>query len=112
MQGYTTLISETQEQLAKNGLEKPTHIFIQAGVGALAASVIGCYGSMFKNDAPVSIVVEPEKAACLFRSTKINDGKPHKLRGKLNTAMAGLACGQPSPIAWKILKQYKNPENV
>jgi diaminopropionate ammonia-lyase len=105
MQGYTTMISEIQEQFAAQGLISPTHVFVQAGVGALAASVIGHYQSLLNDNAPISIVVEPDKAACLFESMKKNDGKPHNFPGKLDTIMAGLACGDPSPIAWQVLSE-------
>ncbi|MBF9018778.1 MULTISPECIES: diaminopropionate ammonia-lyase [unclassified Oceanispirochaeta] len=104
MQGYTTIYLEIQEQFSAQGIIKPTHIFIQAGVGALAASIIGFYHSLFGKDAPISVVVEPENAACLYESIKMNDGQPHTVTGSLNTIMAGLACGEPSPIAWSILK--------
>lgn len=103
MQGYTTLLSETQEQLAAQGIIKPTHIFVQAGVGALAAATIGFYHKLFGSDQPVSVVVEPTNAACLFESARIGDGQPHPVGGDLQTIMAGLACGEPSAIAWKIL---------
>lgn len=103
MQGYTTLLSEAQEQLAAQGIVKPTHIFVQAGVGALAASAIGFYHQVLGPNRPVSVVVEPTNAACLFRSAQIGDGQPHSFPGKLQTIMAGLACGDPSPIAWKVL---------
>jgi diaminopropionate ammonia-lyase len=103
MQGYTTLLAEAQEQLAAQGLIKPTHIFVQAGVGALAAATIGFYHKLFGPDQPISVVVEPDKAACLCESAKIGDGQPHPVGGDLQTIMAGLACGEPSPVAWKIL---------
>lgn len=103
MQGYTTIFSEAQEQLAAQGIIKPTHILVQAGVGALAASVISFYHSLFGSEAPLSVVVEPAKAACLFNSARIGDGYPHLFEGELDTIMAGLACGEPSPLAWKIL---------
>ncbi|MDD4734591.1 MAG: diaminopropionate ammonia-lyase [Kiritimatiellae bacterium] len=103
MQGYTTLLAEAQEQLSAQGITHPTHVFVQAGVGALAASVIGYYSKLFGKDRPITIVVEPDKAACLFESARIADGKPHSVGGNLNTIMAGLACGDPSPIAWSIL---------
>lgn len=103
MQGYTTLLSETQEQLAAQGIIKPTHIFVQAGVGALAAATIGYYHRLFGRNQPVSVVVEPKNAACLFESARIGDGRPHSVGGGLETIMAGLACGEPNPIAWKIL---------
>jgi len=104
MQGYTTMFAEAQEELAGQGIVKPSHIFVQAGVGALAASMIGFYRGLFGPKAPVSAVVEPRKAACIFHSAKATDGRPHHFEGKLDTIMAGLACGDPSPIAWEILR--------
>lgn len=104
MQGYTTMLSEAQEQFAAQGLSQPTHIFIQAGVGSLAAATIGYYASLFGKDCPKSVVVEPTRAACLYRSAQVGDGKPYTVNGDLDTIMAGLACGEPNPIAWKILK--------
>ena len=103
MQGYTTMLLEAQEQFAGMGITKPTHVFVQAGVGALAASVIGFYANLFKENAPKFIVVEPENAACVYASAKAGDGEVHDITGNLDTIMAGLACGDPSPIAWKIL---------
>jgi diaminopropionate ammonia-lyase len=105
MQGYLTMLAEAQEQFSGQGLVKPTHVFVQAGVGALAASVIGFYHALFGQDAPKCIVVEPDKAACLFESAKADDGKPHTVVGALDTIMAGLACGDPSPMAWEVLKE-------
>jgi diaminopropionate ammonia-lyase len=103
MQGYSTMFSEVQEQLAGMGLFKPTHLFVQAGVGALAASAIGFYAQLFGPERPKTVVVEPDLAACLYRSAEIGDGKPHSFPGELDTIMAGLACGDPNPIAWDIL---------
>jgi diaminopropionate ammonia-lyase len=103
MQGYSTMFTETQEQLAAQGLVKPTHIFVQAGVGALAASAIRYYSHLFDADRPKTVVVEPDRAACLFLSAQVGDGKAHTFSGELDTIMAGLACGDPSPIAWNIL---------
>ncbi len=104
MQGYTTMFSEAQEQLAAQGIVKPTHIFMQAGVGALAASGIGFYNSLFGADDPAAVVVEPDLAACLYQSIEAGDGKPHAFPGDLDTIMAGLACGEPSPLAWDVLR--------
>ena len=103
MQGYTTLLSETQEQLAAQGIVKPTHIFLQAGVGAFAAAMIAFYEKLFGPDAPITVVVEPRAAACLYHSLEVGDGQPHSVGGDLDTIMAGLACGEPSPLAWEIL---------
>ena len=103
MQGYATLFSEAQEQIAGQGLVKPTHLFVQAGVGALAASGIAFYHRLLGDDAPVCVVVEPTDAACLLASARSGDGRPHSFPGALDTIMAGLACGDPSPIAWQLL---------
>ena len=104
MQGYSTLMLEAQEQLLGVGLSKPSHVFVQAGVGAMAASVIGFYTALFPEDPPIFIVVEPDKAACVFESIKAGDGRCHSVKGSLDTIMAGLACGDPSPIAFDILE--------
>ena len=98
MQGYTTMLTEAQEQLAGTGIIKPTHVFVQAGVGALAAATAGFYSSRFGADRPKIIVIEPAEAQCLLHSARIGDGKPHNVAGDLQTIMAGLACGEPSPI--------------
>lgn len=103
MQGYTTMLTEAQEQLAGTGIVKPTHVFVQAGVGALAAATAGFYSSRFGAERPAMVVVEPKEAQCLYHSARIGDGKPHDITGELQTIMAGLACGEPSPIAWNVL---------
>ncbi len=117
MQGYTSILLETQEQLSGLGLVKPTHVFLQAGVGAMAASVVGFYSALFPNDPPLFVIVEPDKAACVYASIAAGDGKCHSVKGDLNTIMAGLACGDPSPVAFDILKDnadvfIKVPDNV
>ena len=103
MQGYNTIFLEANEQMKQYGADAPTHIFVQAGVGALAASTIGFYSSLYKNKSPKFIVVEPSEAACIYESALVNDDKPHTVEGDLDTIMAGLACGEPSPIAWNLL---------
>jgi diaminopropionate ammonia-lyase len=72
-------------------------------VGALAAATTGFYSSRFGADRPTTVVVEPAEANCLLHSAQIGDGKPHDVGGELQTIMAGLACGEPSPIAWDVL---------
>lgn len=103
MQGYTTMLLEAQEQFSGMGLIRPSHVIVQAGVGALAASVVGFYTALFPDDPPVFIIVEPNKAPCVFLSVKAGDGQCHSVKGDLGTIMAGLACGDPSPIAFSIL---------
>lgn len=103
MQGYATMFVETQEQFTGMGLSRPTHVLVQAGVGSLAAAAIGYYSMLFDDNVPLSMVVEPTKAACLYESLRIGDGKPHSVKGELDTIMAGLACGDPNPLAWETL---------
>ena len=103
MQGYSTLFAEAQEQIAGQGLTRPTHLLIQAGVGALAASGIGFYHRLLGEEAPTCVVVEPSEAACLLTSARAGDGRPRHFPGQLDTIMAGLACGDPSPLAWDLL---------
>jgi diaminopropionate ammonia-lyase len=104
MQGYTVMTDEALEQLRQIGVERPTHIFIQAGVGTLAAAVLGFFASNFRDQKPCSIVVEPNEADCFYRSALAGDGRPRVVTGDMDTIMAGLACGEPNPIAWNILK--------
>ncbi len=101
MQGYTTLADEAAEQL---GDETPTHIFLQAGVGSLAAAAAAYFKQRYRNAPPFITVVEPDNAACIFRTAKADDGVLHAVK-ELNTIQAGLACGEPSLTAWDILRQ-------
>ena len=103
MQGYSTIFVEAQEQFSGQGIIRPTHLLVQAGVGSLAAAAIGFYSVLFEDNVPISMVVEPTKAACLYESMRIGDGKPHGVTGELDTIMAGLACGDPNPMAWETL---------
>ena len=117
MQGYNSILLEAQEQFAGMGIVRPTHVIVQAGVGAMAASVVGFYTALFPNNPPKFIVVEPDKAACLYESIEADDGQCHSVKGDLDTIMAGLACGDPSPVAYQILKDNADvfvqvPDNV
>ena len=96
--GYTVMLSETVTQL--NG-QIPTHVFIQAGVGGLAAAVCGYFWDLWGDKRPRFVVVEPEAANCLQESAKAGDLQV--VEGDLDTLMAGLACGEVSHIAWEIL---------
>ncbi|MFO8033834.1 MAG: diaminopropionate ammonia-lyase [Candidatus Bipolaricaulota bacterium] len=104
MQGYTTMFSEAQEQLGGVGVSRPTHVFLQAGVGSLAAAAVAFYRTLLGERVPEFVIVEPSKAACLFESVRIGDGRPYKFEGELDTIMAGLSCGKPNPLAWKVLR--------
>jgi diaminopropionate ammonia-lyase len=106
MQGYGTMIAEALDQLAALGVPPPTHVLVQAGVGSLAAAVQGCLASAFPDNRPHTVVVEADKADCLYRSALAGDGRPQSVGGDLATIMAGLACGEPNPLAWDILRRH------
>lgn len=106
MQGYGTMASEAAEQLNEYGVKKPTHIFIQAGVGSLAGGVQGYFANLFKDNCPATVVMEAQVADCLYRSACTSDGHIEFATGDLDTIMAGLACGEPNTISWDILKNH------
>ena len=106
MQGYGTMAAEAADQLAAAGVERPTHVFVQAGVGSLAAAVVGYFANRFPENPPVFTVVEASGAPCLYESAKAGDGAPRAVTGDLPTIMAGLACGEPNPLAWGILRNH------
>lgn len=108
MQGYATMAKEAIDQLEEYGEIKPTHVFLQAGVGAMAGSVLGCLANCYDGNHPKTYMVEPHNAACIYKSIEINDGKPHHVTGDLSTIMAGLSCGEPNPIGWDIIKDYSD----
>ncbi|NJP41455.1 diaminopropionate ammonia-lyase [Oscillospiraceae bacterium HV4-5-C5C] len=104
MQGYGTMALEAFEQLKTEGVERPTHIFVQAGVGSLAGAVQGCFANLYPGDCPITTVVEARAADCLYRSAEAADGQIRMVSGDLITIMAGLACGEPNTISFDILK--------
>jgi diaminopropionate ammonia-lyase len=99
MQGYSTIANEVVAQLKG---KQPTHVFLQVGVGSFASMVADIFVSIFKKNPPKIVIVEPEESNCFYSS--ICKGKLKAVTGKLNTIMAGLACGEPNPNAWNILK--------
>ncbi|MDC0436039.1 diaminopropionate ammonia-lyase [Candidatus Pelagibacter sp.] len=98
MAGYTIMIKEIIDQVDANSI---THVFLQAGVGGMAAAMIAGFAKLSKN-IPKFIVVEPENADCVFKSIKNN--KPTIVDIKKETVMGGMSCGEVSSIAWQILK--------
>ena len=103
MQGYTTMAQEAAEQL---GGAAPTHILLQAGVGAMAGAVAGYFRARYGDACPTIILVEPYGAACIYESMEAGDGQPHTAKGNGETIMAGLNCGSPCTVAWDILRDY------
>ena len=104
MQGYGTMASEAAEQLPESG--RPTHVFIQAGVGSLAGAVVGYFVNRFPDAPPKFVVLEARAADCLYQGAVAGDGAPRTVGGDLKTIMAGLACGEPCTIAWDILRTH------
>ena len=105
MQGYLTMCKEAADQMAEQNT-KPTHVFLQAGVGAMSGAVVGYLVNRYHERPPRIIIIEPNNAACIFASAAAGDGQPHAVTGDLNTIMAGLACGEPNLIGWPILRDF------
>jgi diaminopropionate ammonia-lyase len=99
MQGYTALLSEALRELP----ELPTHVFVQAGVGGIAAALAGHFSLLLGDKRPFFTVVDPSRAACLFESAQA--GHPVKVPGDRPTVMAMLECHKPSLVAWRILSR-------
>lgn len=102
--GYTTMVRECINQLNQQGIKKPTHVFIQAGVGSVTGAVAGYLAALFGNDRPILTVVEPLDVACIYESAKM--GKATTIGGMVETDMAGLNCGEPNICTWPILRDY------
>ncbi|HPE61554.1 MAG TPA: diaminopropionate ammonia-lyase [Thiolinea sp.] len=101
MQGYGVMAAETVAQLEAQQ-QKPTHIILQGGVGGLAAGVFSYFWEQYGAERPAFIVVEPRQADCLYQSAI--QGRPASATGSVDSVMAGLACGETSPIAWDVLQ--------
>ncbi|SAL45011.1 diaminopropionate ammonia-lyase [Caballeronia arvi] len=104
MQGYGVIAAEAISQLNRSAASQPvTHVFLQGGVGGLAAGVASYIWEHAGPRRPRFIVVEPEQADCLYQSAIV--GYATKATGSVDSVMAGLACGETSPLAWKILER-------
>ena len=111
MAGYGLMAREIVRQLP----EPPTHVFLQGGVGGLAAATAAVFHQEWGPAAPRNIVVEPELAPCLFASAKAN--RLTSVEIEEETLMAGLSCGEPSELAWNVLAETAHdfmtiPENL
>ncbi len=98
MQGYTVMVDEALKQMG----EKPTHVFLQGGVGGMAAAVVSFIHETYGEEAPIFVMIEPNNADCLLQSAQ--NGEPTVVHGDLDTVMAGLSCGEVSLLAWAILE--------
>jgi len=103
MLGYSTLAYEALEQM---NYQRPTHIFLQAGVGSMAGAIAAVFAEVFKDNLPRITIVEPTEVACFYETMRIGDGKIYSATGNSQTMMAGLNCATPCELAWKILRRY------
>ena len=101
MAGYSIIIKE----ISKQTNHYITHIFVQAGVGGLAAGVVAGVAKYFKR-IPKIIVVEPDRADCVLQS--VNANKLKKIKIKKESIMGGMSCNEMSLIPWQILKKTSN----
>jgi len=103
MQGYGTVAAEITEALpdAASGAPPFTHVFLQGGVGGLAAGVASYFWERFGSLRPTVVIVEPRQADCLYQSAV--QGRAARATGSVDSVMAGLACGETSPLAWRFL---------
>ncbi|MBT8766987.1 diaminopropionate ammonia-lyase [Metapseudomonas boanensis] len=99
MQGYGIIAAEIVEQ-AGNGAF--THVFLQGGVGGLAAGIASYFWEIDRSGRPTFIVVEPQQADCLYQSAL--RGEAANATSSVDSVMAGLACGETSPLAWRFLQ--------
>lgn len=99
MQGYTAIIREALGQWPA----PPTHVFVQAGVGGIAAAIAAHLALVLGKERPVFTVVDPARAACIFESARA--GRPVKIGHDEPTVMAMLECYDPSPLAWRVLER-------
>lgn len=102
MLGYTTLAYEALWQME---YVRPTHIFLQAGVGSMAGAIAAVFAENFKDNPPRITIVEPTEVACFYETMRIGDGLIHSATGNGQTMMAGLNCATPCELAWRILRR-------
>ena len=113
MSGYGVMVDEVVRELGDKS--PPSHVFLQGGVGGMAASVAAYLRQCYGERAPRVVIVEPELADCLYRSARA--GRQTEIEVEEETIMAGLSCGAPSLLAWEILREEASdyltiPDNI
>lgn len=106
VEGYSTLLWETDEALAERGEQAPTLVLVQMGVGSFAHAVVQHYRREGLNERPVIVGVEPDDAACVLASVKA--GRIVQLPGEQHSIMSGLNCGTMSSLSLPILRRGIN----
>ena len=102
MQGYGTIAAEVVEAVDARAAPSITHVFLQGGVGGLAAAIVSYFWEVYEDKRPAVVIVEPRQADCLYQSAV--QGTAAKASGSVDSVMAGLACGEASPLAWRFLE--------
>jgi diaminopropionate ammonia-lyase len=103
MQGYGTIAAEIVEQSGSQpACSAFTHVFFQGGVGGLAAGLASYLWEFHGTHRPRFLVVEPQQADCLYQSAIA--GRASRATGSVDSVMAGLSCGETSPLAWRFLE--------
>ena len=102
MQGYAVIVDELLDATGDPAACPWTHVVLQGGVGGLAAGVVSALWERYGAQRPAVLVVEPEQADCLLQSARV--GAPARALGSVDSVMAGLACGETSPLAWRFLQ--------
>lgn len=100
MHGYRVIVDEVVRQIPRGVL--PTHVFVQTGVGGIAAAFCAHFWEVWGVARPRFVVVESKEAACMLRSAQA--GRLVTVAGDLNTRLHGLAAGRASTVAWEILR--------
>lgn len=100
MQGYELMAAEALDAMDP----PPTHVFLQTGVGGMAAAVAAYVKRRTGADRPAVVLCDPDQAACWVESFRLD--APTAIEGDLDTIMAGLACGEVSALAWEILQDH------
>ena len=103
---YDDCVRMVAKEASEQYGEKPTHVFIQAGVGSLAGGIVGYFANKYGKESPIMCVVEAEPAACLYKGAVAGDGDIRICDGEMPTIMAGLCCGEPNITSWDILKNH------
>lgn len=98
MAGYGVMAREIVREMPAPA----THVFLQGGVGGLAAGVAAAFAQEWRADPPHVVIVEPALAPCLFASAKAQTARAVSI--ETETIMAGLSCGETSKIAWNVLE--------
>lgn len=101
MQGYAIIADELWQDDQALGPDY-SHVILQGGVGGFAAGVLSYFWERLGTQRPVFVVVEPQQADCLYQSALL--GRPAATAGTVDSVMAGLACGEASPLAWRFLQ--------